>query len=81
MFQFLKKNSQRNNGYNNFYPSPYPNQYMNNYMPNQANPYDVSMMDTQINELKREINDLYQRVNRLEAVLGVRDNPTNVNPS
>ena len=72
MFQFLNKNSKRNNNYNGYYPKPMQPIYANN-------PYEMNIMDTELNELKRQINDLYQRVNRLESFLGVRDKETDVN--
>ena len=76
MFQFLKKSGQRNNNYTPSYPSPYQSQpyQQPNYMQPNTNQYDLNMIHTEINELKREINDSYQRINRLESFLGVRDN-------
>ncbi len=70
MFQFLKKNNQRNdNPYNMSYPNP-NNPYYDGY----PNKYDLNMLITELNELKREMNNLYQRINHLESFLGVRDN-------
>ena len=79
MFQFLKKNNQRNNNYPSFYPNPYQNMPTNNFAPLGPSPYDYNMMDMEMNELKRQISDLNQRINRLEGFLGVRDNQSNSN--
>ena len=34
----------------------------------------MNIMDTEIDELKRQINDLYKRVTRIENYLGIRQN-------
>ena len=55
MFQFLKKSGQRNNNYTPSYPSPYQSQpyQQPNYMQPNTNQYDLNMIHTEINELKR----------------------------
>lgn len=43
-------------------------------MPNPTvNSYDISRLQTEINENKRLINELIKRINRLETYLGIRD--------
>ena len=71
MFNFLKKNNsnrQANYGY------PYPNYYQPQMPYQQGQPqltnYDMNIID----ELKRQINDLYKRVTRIENYLGIRQN-------
>lgn len=68
MLNFLKRNNM---------PTNYPPQ--NFYNPNYFNPnaninYDFSRMETEIIELKRLINDLNKKVNRLENYLGINHN-------
>lgn len=75
MFNFLKKN---NNNRQANYGYPYPNYYQPQMPYQQGQPqltnYDMNIMDTEIGELKRQINDLYKRVTRIENYLGIRQN-------
>lgn len=72
MFNFLKKNGtdRQSNGQ---YQYPNYNQ-QNPYMQNQSgmSNYDMNILDIEVTELKRQINDLYKRMYRLESYLGVR---------
>lgn len=65
MLPFFKKNN-RQNGY-------YPNnnyQYMNNdFMPSN----DFNMIDLELKEMKRQINAINTRLNRIEGYLGMRE--------
>ncbi len=69
MFQFLKKNNNRNNYY---YPNQNPYNYQYYSDPN-INQYDMNMIDVEIKELKRMINDINMRLNRIEGYIGIRD--------
>lgn len=69
MFQFLKKNESRNSYNQSSFPNPNQQQF-----PGQFNTsYDLNMLYTQVNELNRQINDLYHRISRIENYLGIRD--------
>ena len=70
MFDFLKKNNNRNNYY-------YPNQNPYNYQYQGMEQFNPNMIDIEIRELKRLINDLNMRLNRIEAYIGIRDESTN----
>lgn len=72
MFQMFKKNNNNRNSYIPNYPTTYPSPMYNANMG-----YDDNMMDMEVNELKRKINDLYMRINRLESFLGVRNDDSN----
>jgi hypothetical protein len=72
MFDFLKKNNNRNNYY---YPNQNPYNYQYNQGPLQIDP---NMIDIEIKELKRLINDLNMRINRIEGYIGIRDEKPNV---
>ncbi len=51
---------------------PYPN-YVKNYNEfSVPNSYDISMLQTEINELKRTQNELLNRISRLESYLGIK---------
>ena len=71
MFDFLKKNNNRNNYY---YPNQIPYNYQYNPGPLQVDP---NMIDIEIKELKRLINDLNMRINRIEGYIGIRDEKPN----
>lgn len=77
MFQFLKKNQPRTSYNAQTYPSPTQTQFPGQFYNQPFNSYDVNILSTEINELKRQITDLYQRLSRIENYLGVRDNSTN----
>lgn len=77
MFNFLKRNrSDENRQMNYSYPNPnyYPPQ--NPYVPNQPpiNTYDLNVLEAELTEVKRQINDLYKRITRIESYLGIREN-------
>lgn len=61
---FLKKN--RNNQM--VYPQPYINPY-NMYSDN----YDLSRLDTDINELRRQQQEIVKRLTKVENYLGIRN--------
>lgn len=77
---FFKKKDER---YTNPMPNPYLNDnvgvpgYMYNYQEVAPNNYDLSRLQTEINELKRLNNEMLKRVSRLEAYLGIRTNESN----
>ena len=50
---------------------------MYNYQEVAPNNYDMSRLQTEINELKRLNNEMLKRVSRLENYLGIRGNDTN----
>ncbi len=77
MFNFLKRNRSDDNRQMNYqYPNPnyYPPQ--NPYMPNTPtiNTYDLNVLEAELTETKRQINDLYKRMTRIESYLGIREN-------
>lgn len=65
-------------------PNPYntPNTgvpgYMYNYQEVAPNNYDLSRLQTEINEMKRLNNEMLKRISRLENYLGIRgaENPS-----
>ena len=76
---FFKKKEER---YNNPMPNPYMQPtgvpgYMYNYQEVAPNNYDMSRLQTEINELKRLNNEMLKRVSRLENYLGIRGNDSN----
>lgn len=77
---FFKKKDER---YMNPMPNPYLNEnagvpgYMYNYQEVAPNNYDISRLQTEINELKRLNNEMLKRVSRLETYLGIRGNDNN----
>lgn len=78
---FFKKNKEER--FNNPIPNPYYNDnqgvpgYMYNYQEVAPNNYDLSRLQTEINELKRLNNEMLKRVSRLETYLGIRGNDSN----
>lgn len=73
---FFKKKEERYNSMINPYMMPHPNspEYMYNYQELNPNNYDMSRLQTEINELKRLNNEMLKRVSRLENYLGIRGN-------
>lgn len=77
---FFKKKDER---YANPMPNPYLNEnagvpgYMYNYQEVAPNNYDISRLQTEINELKRLNNEMLKRISRLENYLGIRGNDSN----
>ncbi len=75
MFNFLRKNKNDDNRQMNY---SYPNYYQqpNPYLPNQPqiNTYDINVIEAELVETKRQINDLYKRITRIESYLGIREN-------
>ena len=51
-----------------YYQQPYYNPY-NMYNDN----YDLSRLDTEINELKRQQNEILKRLSKIENYLGIRN--------
>ena len=51
--------------------------YMYNYQEVAPNNYDLSRLQTEINELKRLNNEMLKRISRLETYLGIRGNDSN----
>ncbi len=74
---FFKKKEER---YNNPMPNPYAPMnngvpgYMYGYQEVAPNNYDLSRLQSEINELKRLNNEMLKRVSRLENYLGIRGN-------
>lgn len=62
MFSKKTRNSQM------YYQQPYYNPY-NMYNDN----YDLSRLDTEINELKRQQNEILKRLSKIENYLGIRN--------
>ncbi len=62
MFSLFKKNNPRNMNYNGYYP---------NYNEPLYNNYDLNLIDTKLNELTRQVNDLQKRMARIEQYLGI----------
>jgi uncharacterized membrane protein YvbJ len=72
---FSKKNRVNPNMYTPPY-SPYMNNgYMNNGLYN--NNYDVSFLETEINELKRNTLEISKRLTRIENYLNIRNEESN----
>lgn len=76
MFNFLRRPRNDNRQMNYSYPNPdyYPQN--NPYQVNQPsiNTYDLNVLEAEVAETKRQINDLYKRLTRLESYLGIREN-------
>lgn len=72
---FSRKKNER---YTNPMPNPYGTQnqgvpgYMYNYQEVAPNNYDISRLQTELNEVKRQNNELLKRLSRLENYLGIR---------
>ena len=62
---FSKKN--RNNQM--VYPQPYYDPYNNMYQDN----YDLSRLDTEISELRRQQQEILKRLSKVENYLGIRN--------
>lgn len=71
MFQFLKKSQPRVQNNNPMYQ-----QFPGQFNPQPYNSFDINILTTEINELKRQINDLHYRLSRIESYLGIRENTT-----
>ena len=67
---FSKKNRMNPNIYN----QPY-NPYMNNGLYNSN--YDLSFLETEINELKRNTLELSKRLTKIENYLNIRNEESN----
>lgn len=76
MFNFLKRPRNENRQMNYSYPNPDYYQPNNPYQMNQPNinMYDLNVIEAELTETKRQINDLYKRLTRLESYLGIREN-------
>lgn len=74
---FFKKKEER---YNNPMQNPYGSVntgvpgYMYGYQEVAPNNYDLSRLQSEINELKRLNNEMLKRISRLENYLGIRTN-------
>ena len=77
---FNKKNRQNQM----IYPQPYFNPYTNNPYQDSFNPgnmnYDVSFLETEINELKRQTLEVTKRLSRIENYLGIRNEEEKSSP-
>ena len=51
---------------------PYPNYYKNYNEYSVPNSYDITVLQTEINELKRTNTELLNRINRLESYLEIK---------
>ena len=66
--------SKKNRMNPNMYTPPY-SPYMNNGLYN--NNYDVSFLETEINELKRNTLEISKRLTRIENYLNIRNEESN----
>jgi hypothetical protein len=71
---FSKKNRMNPNMYNQPYNPSY-NPYMNNGLYNSN--YDLSFLETEINELKRNTLELSKRLTKIENYLNIRNEESN----
>lgn len=76
MFQFLKKTQSRNQNNQPTYP-PSNQQFPGQFYNQSYNSFDINILTTELNELKRQINDLHHRLSRIESYLGIRETNPN----
>lgn len=62
---FSKKNRNNPMGYQQPYFNPYNNMYQDNY--------DLSRLDTEISELRRQQQEILKRLSKVENYLGIRN--------